>query len=89
MLSDALLPACRHVCWQVKSVAESSASANPPPGYKYDPSSGYYYSSDTSMYWDSSSGGFYNSSDGKWYTYDAAAGQFVEWAEQPATGAAQ
>ena len=31
------------------------------------------------MYWDPASGGFCSAGDGKWYTWDAAAGRFVEW----------
>lgn len=62
---------------QVAKAAESSAAVAPPPGYRFDPSSGFYHSSESGMYWDASSGGFY--SEGKWYSYDEAAGQFVEW----------
>ncbi|WIA19510.1 hypothetical protein OEZ85_004121 [Tetradesmus obliquus] len=61
----------------VAKAAESSAAVAPPPGYRFDPSSGFYHSSESGMYWDASSGGFY--SEGKWYSYDEAAGQFVEW----------
>ncbi len=57
---------------------EGGTAASAPAGYAYDPSSGYWYSSESIMYWDPTTGGF--CSNGKWYAYDAASGQFVEWA---------
>ncbi|BDA46148.1 probable CD2 antigen cytoplasmic tail-binding protein 2 homolog [Coccomyxa sp. Obi] len=69
---------------KVKELAERGPDgelpAEAPAGYTFDPSSGYFYNAESGLYYDASSGGYYSGSTSKWYNYDAASGQYHEWA---------